>query len=1731
MSQDLTNLEALSATHSFETQADHILAYLIACLKKESSTAIYLPEKSAKVHFLPEHAQELQDFFYGNSASLELPANPALSEFYESWKNQHHKDSLFLAPAYQPMGKGNVPGLVPAYFTEVRLELQDQSLKLMKLDYSPTFNQSLLPQGLSLNEAFSLLEELEELSDWLVKVEEFEAQLEQETLNSLVRRPLLFLSGDAKSFLMGLIHELDWIRRKELKKIPQTALRFLLQAPGDESRQPLPEPLISVFKMDDIQTQVVVSALQSPFTVITGPPGTGKSQVVLNLLTNLSLQGKTVLFASKNNQAVGTVLDKLQEIQTGYCTFVRVGNKEEKKKGLKLILDSLRQEMAVSDTLVPNEAFGSLRQNQQQIQAGYENLTTFVSLYVSLMNDFAHASQPLPETVKDRLIGILQELEPLDEWQNRLIELIRELETEQAHLSRTQSELRTCAQSIEQTGTELNQLNQKLAQRQAQRAVMQDQLNLTQSQIALQTQVAEQLQSLRHEANQVLLVAEAELQKQLSEYREAETKRHELLQDLAHLESSLQSVQNLRRELAEMEQAQAEQQALQESAQTQQASCQQIFETALAQFTEASQTLSQEEQSQEQARAKRSDLASRLHSLTQSQEQIKSELEALGQHARQLKSHIAELEIERTGLINTHQRLEKEAHYKQSQYDHTFSQQPKCLSAAWLLRDGLDWRYLIDRTLQQLQDAQSRQQAAKTQAKLLTQQLDEVSATAGQLEQTLQAQRQDLDEFAAKNLPQSWESALLAHSLNTIELQRNTDPRFLEIKLKVQQELQQLSEKSWFRWFRTWLSQRALSRLVQELSSLLREAGQSFALDLLTLTLKEGTLKELGVFMNGLDDLQEYGFKQAALQQALQERSRLEDQSTFIRDELARLEAGLGNSFVGPMLAPWPIQVQEWLSSIPALTPQDTLLNHQHQFEQLKQSWSELEQASHALQTSQSTVQSSRADLEQLEAKLTALQHELEAQIQSDQDQDITLRAERQQLGPKLTSLRQELDELDLELSAGESRLQLTQQRVSMLEESKRNAESALFTSQADAHAIESALFSLLTKRELKESGLTPLLSQVPAWQEQCTDCQSDLTALEASLQALSLTVSVAQAATQTHQQKAASLDAEWSASEANLSASRAQLEASDAQIRELETDLFWLRNRITEVISQRDAAKAKHVALKQEIAAIETHRAPELLSQSAQFVLDLPPELVPPSGPHVSSYQAGVQLLKQIRNKLNALESLADIHQKMQALSAEIKTLKPASQLIKQLKASQTELENLSRERFNQQLGKRMTPELETLSQLVKDYFERWQDQALKPLFQKLSSLMPIWATTNLSTRYNLPNAPALFDYVIIDEASQNDIASIIPLLFRARNAIVIGDPQQLRHIAGIRPKEAERLAAEHEVGEAILDYHYVHHSAYDLAARRYTERTGKTPWLLSNHYRCHPDIVAFSNHSFYQSKLFAATYKRPEAWLAEPGIFWHPVTGRYHDKSNEPEARAVVKCIQSLLAAKGSERVKIGVITPFRNQEQLILHFLRKAGIKQGKEEHNQVLCSTVHRFQGDEKDIIIYSPVMSAGIQPPTQQWLDGGRELLNVAVTRARSTLIIMGDEEYCQGTRDLHKQLLTYCREIASKHQQPRFNSELARRLYEALKAREVDFDYQTTVGPHRLDFVLKTPDGYLALELGPDQQQEPLTDAARQHFFLERRYQTLYLTHESLRHNLETFVTTLAAACKTSIDN
>lgn len=346
------------------------------------------------------------------------------------------------------------------------------------------------------------------------------------------------------------------------------------------------------------------------------------------------------------------------------------------------------------------------------------------------------------------------------------------------------------------------------------------------------------------------------------------------------------------------------------------------------------------------------------------------------------------------------------------------------------------------------------------------------------------------------------------------------------------------------------------------------------------------------------------------------------------------------------------------------------------------------------------------------------------------------------------------------------------------------------------------------------------------------------------------------------------------------------------------------------------------------------------------------------------------------------------------------------------------------------------------------------------------LKKVLPVCAITSLSARRRLPFREAIYDLLIIDEASQCDIASMIPLLMRAKRVAVIGDKQQLNHICILSKQTDLSLILNNDIEPR---WSYYGSSIYDLAESM-TE--SENIIQLRDHHRSFLDIIQFSNQEFYDNTLRIATdYSRLQPpnngkpilgmqWMNVKGKTIRPETGGAY---NLQEAEGVIRILRRIaieLEFEGS----IGVTTPFHLQAEMITKALeRDSELRNHLELHNKILIDTVHKFQGDERDVIVFSPVVSDGTKSQSLMFLKSTGNLFNVAITRARALLVTVGDKQYC---KQCGVSYLEHFAEYSSGENAPVESSEWEHILQKALSDAGIPVTAQYHVDKYYLDLAL-----------------------------------------------------------------
>ena len=292
-----------------------------------------------------------------------------------------------------------------------------------------------------------------------------------------------------------------------------------------------------------------------------------------------------------------------------------------------------------------------------------------------------------------------------------------------------------------------------------------------------------------------------------------------------------------------------------------------------------------------------------------------------------------------------------------------------------------------------------------------------------------------------------------------------------------------------------------------------------------------------------------------------------------------------------------------------------------------------------------------------------------------------------------------------------------------------------------------------------------------------------------------------------------------------------------------------------------------------------------------------------------------------------------------------------------------------------------------------------------IRELFAEIPGLLSVTApcmmmSPSAVSQYLAPK-PDLFDLLIFDEASQIPTCEAVPALARAKSAVIVGDPNQLPPTTFFMALGQDEEETEAEDLDSVLD---------DCLALGIPQRH------LRWHYRSnHESLIAFSNIMYYSGRL--CTFPSPDALdshvklkYIESGVY-----DRGFTKCNRPEAEAVVAEVVRRLRDDKLKRKSIGIVTFSTPQQNYIERLLNKTLAQKGLEEaayerEEPLFVKNLENVQGDERDVIIFSVCygpdrlgrISLNFGPLNQY---GGWRRLNVAVSRARTDMIIFSSMRY------------------------------------------------------------------------------------------------------------------------------
>lgn len=345
--------------------------------------------------------------------------------------------------------------------------------------------------------------------------------------------------------------------------------------------------------------------------------------------------------------------------------------------------------------------------------------------------------------------------------------------------------------------------------------------------------------------------------------------------------------------------------------------------------------------------------------------------------------------------------------------------------------------------------------------------------------------------------------------------------------------------------------------------------------------------------------------------------------------------------------------------------------------------------------------------------------------------------------------------------------------------------------------------------------------------------------------------------------------------------------------------------------------------------------------------------------------------------NNLYYLSKINEVNNEIKDLKERIKTIEYKQILSKYIKYSKIYFENQLCELF---------------SNSNRDCYQR---DNYKRKFVDFVKDYPVV----LSSTYSLARCSQkgfLFDYLIVDESSQVNMASAILAMGVAKNIIIVGDIKQLPQIDDSDFKRRnDELLNQFNVSPA---YSYYGNSIMSSVLNLYKGKLPKV--LLKEHYRCNPDIITFCNKRFYDNELVIYTSKNDDDCNMK---VIKTVPGNFARKNPEGPGLYNQREIDEIKHLLDAEKLEdIGVISPYRYHTSVIKEQLKE-----------RVDASTIHKFQGREKKTIIFSSVIN---EP--NDFVENDN-LINVAVSRAVDKFYLITSDKVYNSKRGVLADLINY----------------------------------------------------------------------------------------------------------------
>jgi very-short-patch-repair endonuclease len=290
----------------------------------------------------------------------------------------------------------------------------------------------------------------------------------------------------------------------------------------------------------------------------------------------------------------------------------------------------------------------------------------------------------------------------------------------------------------------------------------------------------------------------------------------------------------------------------------------------------------------------------------------------------------------------------------------------------------------------------------------------------------------------------------------------------------------------------------------------------------------------------------------------------------------------------------------------------------------------------------------------------------------------------------------------------------------------------------------------------------------------------------------------------------------------------------------------------------------------------------------------------------------------------------------------------------------------------------------------------QRFLAAATKAMIDAVKAV-PVWIMPLYRVVQAFPAQAGLFDLIIVDEASQCDIRAL-PVLFRAKQVLIVGDPEQISPSNVGVPREKIFELIRLRLAEIPHPIRFVVDNSLFAVTQTIP---GMTRTMLTEHFRCVSEIIEFNNTlcPSYGGQLEPLRQTNPHDRLVPPVVSYYVSDGvKSESDVNEAEAIALVEAVKLCCSCDRYSAKTMGIISLLGEQQAKFISNLLSKTIDEVERSKRRIVCGNAYAFQGDERDVMFLSLVVARNARFAALV-KDDARQRFNVATSRARDQVFL------------------------------------------------------------------------------------------------------------------------------------